>query len=306
MSYSIIPFILVLLALVVIIVVLIRKFPQLTLLDVENLPEVKEEKKKDDFLKKRVDKKNIENKEKITKKIEPLIEIWKKIQIKFRKYVGKVKLEAGEKTELQSVVRQATEKNEKQKDSEITSEVDKLLKEGDAAYEQEDYEKAEEKYIEAIRVDAKNISAYRGLGDVYVKQGQLSEAKETYKFLLQLDEDDDYVLIKLGDVFEKEGNYAEAIRYYEKAILLNPNISNRFAKFAELLESVEEYGAANEAILQALELEPQNPKYLDKLVEISILIGQKSNAEEAFKRLRMVNPENQKLLSFRQRIDEME
>ncbi len=299
MSYSLLPFVLLLLSIVAIIVIILRKFPQITLLDVDNLPEVKEEKKKDQFLKNRVDKKVQENKRKIMQKINFLRQLWQKIQSKFRQYVGRVQKQSEHVSELDTA-QPAEEKNEN-----ISLKVDVLLKEGDVAYELEDYEEAEKKFIEAIRIDPKNMEAYRGLGDVYLKQDQLKEAKETYSFLLQLDDDDDSILAKLGDIAQEEGDTDQAIVYYEKAILLNPNVAKRFAKLAELLQSIEQHQAALQAINEAVDLEPQNPKYLDKLVEISIIMGRTDLAEKAYAALRMVNPENRKLILFRQRIDEM-
>ena len=44
--YALLPLLLIFFSFVVIIFIIVRKFPQLTLLDVENIPEVKEEKKR--------------------------------------------------------------------------------------------------------------------------------------------------------------------------------------------------------------------------------------------------------------------
>ena len=50
MGSGIIPFILIVLSLSVIIFLVVKKFPQLSLLDVDTIPEVKEDKKKQEIV----------------------------------------------------------------------------------------------------------------------------------------------------------------------------------------------------------------------------------------------------------------
>jgi len=54
--FSVLPFILILIALAIVVVVVVRKLPQLTLLDVDSIQQVQIDKKKDEYLKKRVEK----------------------------------------------------------------------------------------------------------------------------------------------------------------------------------------------------------------------------------------------------------
>lgn len=48
------------------------------------------------------------------------------------------------------------------------------------------YKKAEETYIEIIKLDPKNIRAYKGLGRMYKKQGNLKDAKASFEHVLQI------------------------------------------------------------------------------------------------------------------------
>ena len=68
MDYSIISFILMIVPLAIIIIVVVKKFPQLAVLDVDNVPEVKTSKKKDEVLKKRVEEKAIKSKNNLQNK----------------------------------------------------------------------------------------------------------------------------------------------------------------------------------------------------------------------------------------------
>ena len=76
--FSILPFILILIALAIVVVVVVRKLPQLTLLDVDSIPEVQIDKKKDEYLKKRVEKSAEAFKKKRQQLFGPLVKNLKK------------------------------------------------------------------------------------------------------------------------------------------------------------------------------------------------------------------------------------
>ncbi len=299
MVYTLFPLVITLVSLAVILIIVGRRFSQLSLLDVESLPEVKEEKKKDDFLRKRVEAKAKEASVTRHKRLRPVFEYWKKIQQAFRKYVGQVERAIMHEREKSRQEESPKDKRERQ------GEVQSLVAEAAYAEAQGDYQGAEKKYIAAIRLDTKYPDAYRGLAEVYRKQGQLTEAKETYQFLLQLDPNDDTIPARTAEVFAENGEIEKAIQYYEKAVLLNPNIPQRFLRLSELMMQLQQYPTALEAIRQALELEAQNPKYLDMLTEISIMVGNKEEAKAAWEELRRVNPDNQKLDMLKDKIEHL-
>lgn len=303
MSTSIIiSLILIGISLAVILTVIFRKFPQLTILDVNTHPDTKEEKKKVELLKKRADESAQKKKEQWKKRVEPIRKKWRDIQLQFRQYVGKVEKDILTEQKRQEKLVPLTKEEIARREQEVRQ----LLKGAKHALEKESWEEAEKQYIAAIRLDKKNVEAYRGLGDVYFAQHHLPEAEQTYTFLLQLEPNNDNLLMRLGELAEEQGKIEKAIDYYQQAVLTNPHLSNRFAKLASLLFDLEEYDTALEAIEQAVELEPQNPKYLDKLVETSIMVGNKNMAKDAYRQLRMVNPENSKLDVFRDKIDAMD
>ncbi len=294
-----IPIVLIVLALLTLGMILARKFRQLTLLDIKSLPEVKVSEKKDEFLRKRASQQAEKVHKNVVSWLRPLVKPVKFAQLNFRKYIGQVERK----------VMEATERKRRKEVREMTPQAEQelrtLVNEAAYAYEAGDYESAEKKYIAAIKVDEKNIEAYRGLAHVYYKQDQLEEAKQTYRFVLYLHAGDEAALLRLAEIAEEEGKLETAVDYYQQAVLLNDNISARFAKLYELLAQLGQYDTALEAIQQAIMLEPQNPKYLDNFIEASIMVGDKNLAEEGYQQLRMVNPENQKLPSFRERIETM-
>ena len=205
---------------------------------------------------------------------------WKELQLDFRKYVGKVQ---------RQMIYKSESKNTGIKKKDVLGELKVILQEGEYSISQGDLDTAEKKYIEAVRLDSKNIEAYFGLGSVYYSQGQVDEAIETFKFILQIDDGDVKTLVKLAEIEEKKNNIEGAVEYYDRALLLEDSNPARFAKVADLLYALNKCDGSIEAISQAVELEPQNPKYLDKMVEISVSCGNREMAETAWGRLRMVN-----------------
>ena len=277
-----------------------RKFPQLTVLDVDNIPEVKAGRKKDEVLKKRVEENTEISKKNWLNKLKPATAKFGKVQTSFRDYVTKLttRVEHEDKKVVEIKEAKDTKEDKEKKKLDLFS----LIHDGNIAMNNGDYETAENKYITAIRIDAKNVEAYRGLADVYLKQEQIEQAKQTYEFILQLNPNDGDVLISLGDLSIEMGDNKNAIDYYQRSVLIDDSHANRFAKLAELLESMAEYQTGLVAIEQAIELEPQNPKYLDMLTELSIMTGEKDKALDAYEKLRMTNPENNKLSAFKDRI----
>jgi len=298
--YSIIFLVIILLCFAGVIFVVSRKFPQVANLDVQNLPEELESRKKQQLLSKRLEERARKMHEVLKKRFGPVVRLWGFLQLKFRIYFGKVeRLWHHEQTLKNKLKKKVT------KVAAPREQIDNLVKQGEQWFQNKDYERAEELFIEAIKLDVKCLPAYRGLGDTYAAKEQIEEAKETYQFLLQLNPHDDVVMVKLGEISEVQGQLEEAIEYYQQAVLVNDSLSTRFYHLAEVLMKVGQPETAKEAIVQAIELEPKNPKYLDLLIEIAIICGDQSLAKDSYNELRLVNPDNRKLVEFREKIEAM-
>lgn len=277
-----------------------KKIPQLSNLDVDNLPQEKTSRKKHEIITKRIDAKSRETKQKLGEKLRPIDKFWREFQLKFRIYVGKIERllhhEDMIKTKQEQSLLTPEEKSNRLKS---------LVQEGEQDLQLGNLDKAEHAFITAIKTDVKYAAAYRGLAEVYVKKDSKEEAKQTFMFLLHLEPENDAVMVRLAEMAEIDNNIDEAIEYYQRAVVVNDSLSPRFAHLAELLLKVNQPIVAKEAVLQAVELEPQNPKYLDLLIETAILCQDKKLATQAYQNLRLVNPENSKLADFKGRIDKI-
>lgn len=281
-------------------VIVVRKFPQLSNVDLEHLPEEQEAKKKREILLRRIEAERQRIKERWERRLFPLRTLWGALQLRFRRYVGRIERlwHHEERTKGQTSlpvepVGATTKQVEK---------IEDIIQEARHYFEVGSYEKAEMLFITAISRDPKSSAAYRGLADTYTAQGSLLEAEETYLFLHRLEPHDDMVLAKLGELAEHKDELEKAIGFYQQAVVINDSLSPRFYHLAELLLRAGQPATAREAIVQAVELEPNNPKYLDLLTEVGVLCGDKDLATQGYTELRLLNPRNKKLSSLWERI----
>ena len=293
----IIAVILFLVAVAVLGVLIGRHYQQLTVLDPSGLPEEKMSQKKDEFLRKRAEQQGSKRRGQQVGWFKPLGRRLRIVQLHFRQIVQNVErrlLELGHQRRLKGP-----------RTVEEEQALRTLLQDGLNAAEVHDWNNTEKKLIAAIRLDERNVTAYRALAGAYFAQDQFEEAKQTYRFVLYLDPRDDSALLRLAEIAEHEGKLDAAVEHYQQAVLINDHVAVRFAKLADLLTQLKQPATALEAIQQAVILEPQNPKYLDNFIEASILSEDKNLAEEGYRQLRTVNPDNQKLAAFRERIDSL-
>lgn len=289
--------ILMVVSVVVMAVIVVRKFPQISNVDVDNLPQEKEARKKKEIMTRRVQVEGSKVMAHLGKFASPIDGLWRKLQLQFRIYVGKIERLWHHEERKKKVAHV----NVEEQDTKIHS----LLNDGQTEIQHGNLDKAEGLFIAAIKLDPRSYDAYRGLADTYFAKESFEEALETYQFLLQLYPNDDAVLVKIAELAEQQGDIEKAIEYYQQAVVINDSLSPRFYHLAELLAKIGQPEIAREAITSAVELEPKNPKYLDLLIEIGILCGDKDLATQGYKELRLVNPKNQKLLVFNDRIKEL-
>lgn len=239
-------------------VIVIRKLPQLSIVEVESVKEKREARIKQDILINRLKRLRAEGLIKLVKTIMPVVAPWgKKIKDNFLKIYQKILDLERKYKKGKSVVKE-----------EAPSEVDDILAEAENLKRQENLKEAENLYLEAIKLDYKNVSSYEGLGDLYLKRREYKEAKEIFEHILKLEPERPDIFLVLAESFVGLGDGEGAIESLEKA----------------------------------LEIEPNNPKYLDFLIEIGIMSKNYRISKNALERLKEVNPENQKIKDFEVRV----
>jgi len=266
---TIVSIVLILICLAVILAIVVKKFPALAILDINNLPGEKEAKFKEQIIKQRVDRD-------LAKLSGSLGRIWlffnkqtvdflKKWQLRLKKV--KLNYRLGKRlpwAEKQKIIRG------------LFLEIDELLK-------QDNRPLAEEKLIEIIGLDQKNFSAFFKLGELYRLQKKWIEARQTYTHTLKLLRQNKRTEVTATDI----------------------NPQEIYFSLAELEKEADNLEAALENISEALELEPNNPRYLDLILDLSIIKKDKESATVYLERLVSVNPENQKLGEWKSKIENL-
>ncbi|MBU0637202.1 MAG: tetratricopeptide repeat protein [Patescibacteria group bacterium] len=288
--YNIIPLILILASLIVIIVIVSKKFSFLATLDVENIPAEKEAKFKEQIIGTRLKRNIVKWLAKFARLINPLTTYlnnffgwaYKKIQNLKNDY---------QKSEI--------------KVENIKLIIDQLFNEAEELKKQNDLLEAEKKYIKIIGLDSRNIMAFKELGHLYFEQKSLEEAKQAFEHVLKLKQDDEDVYENLAQIAKESGDLNQAKEDYIKSLKMNKQNAQTFYNLALVYQAMNSLKEAVKSLKKALEIEPNHPRYLDTMLQLSIIIKDKHLALNVCNKLIEVNPENKKIELFKKQIEEL-
>lgn len=259
--------ILILIGLFIIAFIILKKFPALAILDVENIPGQKEAKFKEEIIKKR---------------LERGFSKWGKFFINIKKFFSVVI--SGSLHKAQIKLRQLKDnyrRNKKLTLAERREQIRNLFRIAEDSLKVDDLDKAEASLIEIVSLEQKNLPAFFQLAEVYSAGKKWPEARQTLGYSLKLCKsakehfDGDLTLQKI----------------YFSLALVNENLGD----YKEALDNVAE----------ALELEPNSPRYLDLAISLAITVKNKNYALTLFERLQEVNPENAKLTELLEEISSL-
>jgi tetratricopeptide (TPR) repeat protein len=257
--------ILVLACLLIIFLIVSKKFTTLALLDLEHLPGRKEAKFKKQIITKRLDR-DLE-------KVSHFFSRWRSFfEQRTGSFLHQLHLRLEHSQEKYLRAKKLTLSERQNKIAAWFSEAKEFAKKGN-------YEKSEELLIEAIALDYRYLPAFIELADVYFELRKYLEAKQTLLHVLK------FLSRKNKNEFE---NYRPKKELYFSLAQINQQLGN----FDEAIDNLHE----------ALELEANNPRYLDLILELSIMKKDCALAENILSRLEQINPENKKISDFRERL----
>lgn len=264
---TIFSILIIIICLIVIMSIILKKFPVLAILDVNNMPGEKEAKFKDQMIKQKVERD-------VARISGGIARFW----IFLGRHISRFLQSSQERLKKSKM-------NYKSSVKISFSEKQKMIKDLFVAYsdllKKERYNDAEEKLVEIISLDQKNLTAFFRLGALYDEQKKWSEARQTYEYALKLarqHKDDEGIM---GDITIQEIYFS--LSWVEK--------------------EAGDLDAALENIREALELEPNNPRYLDLILDLSIIKKDKELAIISLGKLATVNPENNKLSDWKEKIE---
>ncbi len=267
--FVIIAWIFIIVSLIIILFIVIRKFPSLAILNVTEMNDEKETKFKDRIIRNRVQR-----------DLRIFFGLWARICLFVRDSLSTFLQKS--QTNLKKIKFNYSA-NLKIPRSEKKKKIKELTIAAEEADKQEDEQAIEEKLVNIISLDPKNINAFFQLASLYYKQKKYIEAQETYRYALKL--------------IDKEGGQED-----DKEV---PSIQEIFFSLAETEKELGHIEAAIDSIREALERESNNPRYLDLILDLSIMKKDKKLAEECLARLSDVNPDNQKLNDWQNEINNL-
>ncbi|MFA6994986.1 MAG: hypothetical protein WC249_01075 [Patescibacteria group bacterium] len=266
--FNLISIILIILSALIILTIIVKKFPALALLDVVNIPGEKEVKFKHKIIKARVERD----------------------LARWSGFFGRAWLFIHQRLVIFLQARQAGLKKIKASYAinikvpwlERQKRIRELAVSVKESLKKEDENSAEEKLMEIISLDQKNLEAFFRLGSLYAGQKKLSEARQTYEYALKLAKQRDQADL-VGDI----------------------TLQEIYFSMAEMEREEDNFEEALENIREALELEPNSPRYLDLILDLSIIKKDKNLAQEYWNKLAAVNPENNKLPEWQKKIEKL-
>jgi tetratricopeptide (TPR) repeat protein len=277
--FNIIPLVLILFSLGIIILIVVRKFSVLANLDIDTIQAEKEAKFKEQIISNRLKRGFVK---------------WssrgKRATLPVKNGIGNLFKWSHQKL---VEVKKSYTSEEKVEPADIEARTERLFSEAEDLIKSENYSEAEQKYIDIIGLDPKNIKAFRRLGKLYFEEKNFGEAIQTFEHALKLLDDTENVTgVQATDDSLNEG----------ETKLATQSASIHF-NIALTQKATQEIDQAIAAIKKALRLEPNNPRYLDTMLELCIMNKDKILALDAYDKLEKVNPDNKKLEDFKEQID---
>jgi len=184
----------------------------------------------------------------------------------------------------------------------VDSQVAILLEQAKLLLTDHEERAAEDKALQAIRLEPRSVPAFEFLGQLYLQTKEYGHAKEVYLYLLKLTGESDAIYEHLAEADMAEGHLTEAKQEFQKAIDLNRSVMVYHLELAQVYRQLEDYSKAFASIQEAARLEPNNPKVLDEYLEISIVYGKKQFAQDALNKIKDSNPDNSKIPEWEERI----
>lgn len=243
-------------ALGVIAFILLRKVPQLRLVDPMTAPDRRDQALKKDLMRQRLERESAEHLATLSAAAQ---KPWEMVRDAFRRAAGRLVALERKYVENQRFGGVASAEVV----AALMGDAEKLEREGE-------YEQAEKKLVEAITLSPKHVPAYLALGALYQDMKQPAEAKESYAFAAKLNPRDIAALSALGQMAEDEEDHEQAFTWYGKARAVQPNNPKLLDAFIRTAIAAEKNDVAQEALQVLRDVNPENGKIEEYARELGV------------------------------------
>lgn len=133
-----------------------------------------------------------------------------------------------------------------------------LWRSGMSFEEAGDDDNAYTRFMQALKLNPKNVRAQISAGNVLERRGRVDDALIHYTKAEQLDSTFAIAHVNIGNIFFNKGNLSEAIKQYRTALHFEPNNGFTHCNLAEAYLKRSQFGEARDHFLVAKELMPQD------------------------------------------------
>lgn len=281
MVFYIVAFAIIIAAAASVAAVVVRKFPQLSLIDTEALPLERDAKKKKAIIQDRVSRMTGAFGRKVAA---ALTRRFEKARERFRAQYRRV-----------LILERQYRKEKPVLPAEVDARIASLAAEAERFTKEGEYGDAEKRFIEILSLDRKNAEAYWGLGAMYHEAKRYDQAKETFAYLVRM-------IRKDSRCAHGEDGSLAAGKECAASASAHADVAAACFDLGLASQAAGDRREALSAFGRAVAFEPANPRHLDFLLDACILEGDKSRASAVFAQLKVANPENNKLDAFAERI----
>jgi tetratricopeptide (TPR) repeat protein len=133
-----------------------------------------------------------------------------------------------------------------------------LWRSGMSFEEAGDDDNAYKRYLQALKLNSKNVRAHISAGNVLERRKMIDDALAHYTQAVQLDSTFAIAHVNMGNIFFNKGDLSEAIQQYRTALRFEPNNGFTHCNLAEACLKCSQYSEAREHFLIAKELMPDD------------------------------------------------
>jgi tetratricopeptide (TPR) repeat protein len=145
----------------------------------------------------------------------------------------------------------------------------------DRLYGEKKWLAAEKAYLQVLKVDHKNITAYSHLGIIYSTQKNMPDAIECFAIAARI-HPSAVTFQNLGLAYYDNRNFVKSIAAFEKAIMFEPSV-HRYVGLSKAQSKLHNAAGAAEALERAARLDP-SPKLFTQLADAYTQAGRKDDA----------------------------
>ncbi|MFY9611719.1 MAG: tetratricopeptide repeat protein [Blastocatellia bacterium] len=148
--------------------------------------------------------------------------------------------------------------------------------------EQRNLAKAEQAYLDTIRIDPQYYDAYANLADVFREQGKLNDAEQAYLKSIQYGAPYAETRYNLGVTYIGEGRYEDATRALLGAVEIQPSHPNARYNLGWSYERLGNSALAEQAYVETLR---HNPSFPEPRINLGVLLTTQGRYDEALTQL---------------------